>query len=338
MAAALHIEDLTIEYARSDYVVRPIDRLTVTAGDGELVLLLGPSGSGKTTLLSCLAALLTPAAGQIHVGGKEITALKGQAVSDYRRHGVGIVFQAFNLIPSLNARENVAAPLRLSGASRREANQRAEQLLQRVGLADRLHHKPGELSGGQQQRVAIARALVHDPSLIVADEPTAHLDYVQVEEVLRLIRELAAPGRLVVVSTHDDRFTPLADRVIELVPRQQIQPTIKRIECAAGDVIFAQGEPSDLVYVVEEGDVEIFRPHAATGEQTLGRCGPGEYFGELGPLLGLQRSASARALTPAVLTGYGPKEFAGWSGSGGNGTVAAEPELSEEAASVRVAP
>ena len=134
---------------------------------------------------------------------------------------MGIVFQAFNLIPSLTARENVAAPLRLAGTRRREANARAEELLARVGLSDRMDHRPGQLSGGQQQRAAIARALVHDPPLVVADEPTAHLDYMQVEDVLILIRDLAAPGRLVVVATHDDRFTPLADRVVELVPRKR---------------------------------------------------------------------------------------------------------------------
>jgi putative ABC transport system ATP-binding protein len=309
----LEITDLTVEYARSEYVIRPLDKLSVSAGDGELVLLLGPSGSGKTTLLSCLAALLTPAGGQVRVGDTHVTGLTGQAVRDYRRHGVGVVFQAFNLIPSLTARENVAAPLRLAGVGRRAANERAEGLLERVGLGERMTHRPGQLSGGQQQRVAIARALVHDPPLILADEPTAHLDYVQVEEVLRLIRELATPGRLVVVSTHDERFTPLADKVVELAPRISFQPTIRRVELAAGDMVFTQGERSDLVYVVEEGEVQVFRQAAESREETLAQHGPGDYFGELGPLLGLQRSASARATTAAVLTGYGPKEFAGWS-------------------------
>jgi putative ABC transport system ATP-binding protein len=315
MPTGLEIRDLTVAYARADYVIRPIDKLNASANDGDLVLLLGPSGSGKTSLLSCLAALLTPAEGSIRVGDTDVTSLNGQGVRDYRRHGVGVVFQAFNLIPSLTARENVAAPLRLGGLGRRASNERAEALLQRVGLGDRMTHRPGQLSGGQQQRVAIARALVHDPPLIVADEPTAHLDYVQVEEVLRLVRDLAAPGRLVVVSTHDDRFAPLADRVIELVPRLAIEPTIKRRELAAGELIFTQGERSDLVYVIERGDVQIFRADARGAEETLATHGPGDYFGELGPLLGLQRSASARAMTPTVLTGYGPREFAGWSGS-----------------------
>ena len=316
----LRITDLTIEYTQGGYIVRPIDRLEVTAQDGELVILLGPSGSGKTTLLSCLSGLLTPAAGKIQVGDIEVTALRGRALADYRRHQVGIVFQAFNLIPSLTARENVAAPLRLAGARRREANARAEELLARVGLSDRMDHRPGQLSGGQQQRAAIARALVHEPPLVVADEPTAHLDYMQVEDVLILIRDLAAPGRLVVVATHDDRFTPLADRVVELVPRKdEPEPEVRRVLLEAGEIVFEQGEVSDLVYVVEEGLVEIFRRRADGGEEVMVEHGPGAYFGEIGPLLRLPRTASARAKVPSRLTGLGPREFRRWTGDEGAG-------------------
>jgi putative ABC transport system ATP-binding protein len=313
--SGLQITDLTIEYTQGGYIVRPIDRLTVTAHDGELVILLGPSGSGKTTLLSCLSALLTPAAGTIYVGDVDVTALRGQGLADYRRHQVGIVFQAFNLIPSLTARENVAAPLRLAGAPRREANARAAELLARVGLSDSMDHRPGQLSGGQQQRAALARALVHDPPLVVADEPTAHLDYMQVEDVLILIRDLAAPGRLVVVATHDDRFTPLADRVVELVPRKkEPEPELRRVLLGAGEIVFEQGEVSDLVYVVEEGVIEVFRRRADGGEEVMVEHGPGAYFGEIGPLLRLPRTASARATQPSRLTGLGPREFRRWSG------------------------
>jgi putative ABC transport system ATP-binding protein len=318
--SGLQITDLTIEYTQGGYIVRPIDRLTVTAHDGELVILLGPSGSGKTTLLSCLSALLTPAAGTIYVGDVDVTALRGQGLADYRRHQVGIVFQAFNLIPSLTARENVAAPLRLAGAPRREANARAAELLARVGLSDRMDHRPGQLSGGQQQRAALARALVHDPPLVVADEPTAHLDYMQVEDVLILIRDLAAPGRLVVVATHDDRFTPLADRVVELVPRKkEPEPELRRVLLGAGEIVFEQGEVSDLVYVVEEGVIEVFRRRADGGEEVMVEHGPGAYFGEIGPLLRLPRTASARAKVPSRLTGLGPREFRRWSGDEASG-------------------
>jgi putative ABC transport system ATP-binding protein len=308
--AALRIQDLAIEYVQGGYAVRPIDGLDFSAEDGELVILLGPSGSGKTTLLSCLASLLRPTEGTIHVGSTEVTSLGGAELEQYRRDTVGIVFQAFNLVPSLTARENVAAPLRLAGVSRADAYRRADELLERVGLSERAGHLPSQLSGGQQQRAAIARALVHDPPLIVADEPTAHLDFVQVEEVLGLIRELAAPGRLVVVATHDDRFSPLADRVIELAPKPAAEelPTRSAV-LAAGDVLFAQGEPSQLIYVVEEGEIELFRPLADGGEEVLSRRGPGTWLGEMGPMLGLPRSATARAIEPSRLTGYGLQEF-----------------------------
>jgi putative ABC transport system ATP-binding protein len=306
----LRIVDLVIEYTQGSYVLRPIDGLKLAATDGELVILLGPSGCGKTTLLSCIASLLSPKSGTIHVDQTEVTALKGAELERYRRKTVGIIFQAFNLIPSLTSRENVAAPLRLAGMGRAEANRRADELLDRVGLADRARHRPASLSGGQQQRVAIARALAHDPPLILADEPTAHLDYLQVEEVLRLIRELAAPGRLVLVATHDDRFNPLADRVVELATRpasEDARP--ESITLGAGEVLFRQGEPSRLVYLVEEGEIELYRELADGGEELLTGRIVGEWFGELGPMLGLPRSATARAVVPSRLLGVGLAEF-----------------------------
>jgi putative ABC transport system ATP-binding protein len=313
---AVQINDLTIEYVQGDYSLRPIDHLTAEARDGELVLLLGPSGCGKTTLLSCIAGLLTPASGRVTVGDIDVTALSGSSLTDYRRHGVGVVFQAFNLIPSLTARENVAAPLLLSGSSRRRANARAEQLLERVGLGERVHHRPGQLSGGEQQRVAIARALVHDPPLVIADEPTAHLDYVQVEGVLVLIRDLAAGGRVVIVATHDDRITPLADRVIDLSPTRSEASGVNRVLLATGETLFEIGDDSDFVYVVEEGEIELYRPLAGGGEEIIGRRGSDEIFGEIGPLLGLPRSTSARATTTTVVIGQGPQEFRHqWAGS-----------------------
>lgn len=307
----LEIRDLTIEYTQGDYLVRPIDSLDVDAADGELVILLGPSGCGKTTLLSCLAGILTPTAGSIRIGDVDITALRGAALAGYRRDTVGIVFQAFNLIPSLSARENVMAPLRLAGTRLRRARPRAEELLTMVGLGDRMDHRPKALSGGQQQRVAIARALVHEPSLVVADEPTAHLDYVQVQEVLRIVRRLAAPGRMVVIATHDERLIPLADRTIELLPKGapvESQPP-QRLPLAAGEFLFTQGSPSDFVYLVDEGEIELLRDRADQTKETVRVVGPGGYFGELGPLLGLPRSASARARSAAVVTGHTSRDF-----------------------------
>jgi putative ABC transport system ATP-binding protein len=311
------IRDLTIEYASGGYVVRPIHHLDLQIASGELALLLGASGSGKTTVLSALAAILRPAAGTIRVGDVDVTGLRGAALTEYRRHQVGVVFQTFNLVPSLTARDNVQAPLWAAGMPARQARTRAEELLDRVGLRDRLGHRPGDLSGGQQQRVAIARALAHDPPLLLADEPTAHLDYIQVEGVLRLLRELAEPGRIVVVATHDERLLPLADRIVRLSPAATADSRPpERLEYQPGQVVFEQGARSDLVYVIEEGQIEVVRQRADDTEELLALLGPGRYFGELGPLFGLQRSATARAVEHVGLTGYTPRDFRELVGSG----------------------
>jgi putative ABC transport system ATP-binding protein len=308
--AELEVRDLTVEFNSGGYVVRPLSSLSFDAEDGELVVILGPSGCGKTTLLSCLAGLLTVTSGSISFRGQEVSALSGPVLETYRRSTVGIVFQAFNLIPSLTARANVMAPLRLAGVRGHEAAKRADALLATVGLTERAGHRPGHLSGGQQQRAAIARALVHEPPLVLADEPTAHLDYIQVEGVLRLIRELASPGRLVLVSTHDDRITTIADRVIELVAKfTEGDREPEEVGLGAGEVLFEQGDRSDLVYVVEEGEIEIYATRADGSDELLTVVGPGRYFGELGPMLNLPRSASARARVASRLTSYPFQSF-----------------------------
>ena len=239
-----------------------------------------------------------------------VNELRGPALSQYRRHTVGVVFQAFNLIPSLSARGNVVVPMRLAGASRKAAKTRANELLGRVGLDERAHHRPAQLSGGQQQRVAIARALVHDPPLLLADEPTAHLDHIQVEGILRLMRELASPGRVVVVSTHDDRVSQLADRVIELAPNFSDADRLpEEVRLGAGEVLFRQGERGELIYRVESGQLEVYRELFDGGIEVLARTAPGNYVGELGPILNLPRSASVRALEDSVVTGYTVRTF-----------------------------
>jgi putative ABC transport system ATP-binding protein len=158
--------------------------------------------------------------------------------------------------------------------------------------------------------VAIARALVHDPPLVLADEPTAHLDHIQVEGILLLLRKLAAPGRMVIVSTHDDRVTHIADRVIELVPQfSTASREPEEVRLQAGQIVFEQGDRGDLVYVIEEGAVEIFRTRTRGDEELLAVIEAGGYFGELGPMLNLPRSASARAQDPCRLTAYPLRSF-----------------------------
>jgi len=310
MAVSLSVKSLTVEFTSGGYKIRPLNGFSFEGDDGQLVVLLGPSGCGKTTMLSCLAGLLKPASGSIHFNNEEVTALRGGALAAYRRHSVGVVFQAFNLIPSLSARANVMVPLRLAGVPRKEARERATALLARVGLTERINHRPAQMSGGQQQRVAIARALVQDPPLVLADEPTAHLDYIQVEGILRLLRDLARSGRMVVVATHDERITNLADNVVELVPllpAAQREP--REVALGAGEFLFRQGEPSDLVYLIQSGEIEILREKSDGEEEHVTVIGPGGYFGELGPMLNLPRSASARALQPTVLTGHSVQQF-----------------------------
>jgi putative ABC transport system ATP-binding protein len=308
--SGLRTQNLVVEYPSGGNAIRPIDGLDLELEPGLLNILLGPSGCGKTTLLSCLGGLLTPTSGRITVGDVDVTALNRRAMTQYRRHNVGIVFQAFNLVPSLTALENVVVPLRAAGHSRRAARQRAEQLLTRVGLQDRMFHRPGDLSGGQQQRVAIARAIALDPPLILADEPTAHLDYLQVEEMLKLIRDLATDERMVVVATHDSRLLPLADRVIEMVPTTTlVNRADETIHLEAGTVLFNQGALADLIYVVNEGELEIIRHQPRGGQQVLRIAKPGDHFGEIGPLFGLPRSATVRARTDATVTGYSVPAF-----------------------------
>lgn len=307
--ADLVIDKLTVGFTKGGYTVRPLDDFSCLVRAGSLALLLGPSGCGKTTLLSCLGGILKPKSGTISYGDTEVTSLTGKALTDYRRHGVGVVFQAFNLVPSLTAVENVSAAMRSAGVGGRTARDKAVSLLESVGLEDRLTHRPNKLSGGQQQRVAIARALALDPPLVLADEPTAHLDYIQVEGILRLIRGLTDGGRTVLVATHDERLLALADQIIEMRPNfVPVHDSSRTVHVDAATNLFRQGDPSDLVYVLDSGELEVVR-ETPDGEVLLSIIKPGQYVGEMGPLFGLNRTATVRASTESTLTGYSVKAF-----------------------------
>jgi putative ABC transport system ATP-binding protein len=205
------------EYRRGDSgpTVTALDDVSLAVEAGELVAVVGASGSGKSTLLHLLAALDTPTAGSVSIAGTDTESVGRRGRTRLRRQHIGIVFQRMHLFPSLTARSNVALPLVEAGIGRRARHQRADELLERVGLGDRLDHRPDELSGGERQRVAVARALVLDPALVIADEPTGELDTATGERVLELFRE-AAGDRAVVVASHDDAVAEAADRVIEL--------------------------------------------------------------------------------------------------------------------------
>ena len=200
--------------AASVDAVRDLD-LAVRAG--EVVLIMGPSGSGKTTLLTMLGGLLRPSGGTIAIGGQDLSGLSESELPELRAHSFGFIFQDFNLMPSLSARENVEIALNIAGVRGAAAHTRALQLLERLGLGERVGFLPEQLSGGEKQRVAIARALANEPALILADEPTANLDSHHGREVMRELRRIAKEeGRSVVIVSHDQRLKEIADRVLWL--------------------------------------------------------------------------------------------------------------------------
>lgn len=306
----LVIDSLTVEYVTDGYSIRSLDSFSMEAARGELVALVGPSGSGKTTLLSVLSGMVPATSGTVHMNGTDVLALRGRALENYRRNDIGIVFQGFNLLSSLNARENVAAPLLVAGVARKVALDRADALLVDVGMGDRLRHKPQELSGGQQQRVAVARGLSADPAILLADEPTANLDHISAEAVIGLLRELRSAGRTILISTHDTRLLPAVDRIVEMHGSAVITSASREpVELAAGQTLFRQGDASDLVYSIERGSVEIVRELANGREKILAVLVAPGYVGELGPLLGFPRSATVRAKEATVLRSFTTADF-----------------------------
>ena len=198
--------------------VKALDDADLRLDAGELALIIGPSGSGKTTLLMIAGAMLTASTGEVYLRGTPLSRRNPRQLADIRLMRIGFVFQSFNLFPALNALDNVALPAALAGVGGRTRRRRAQEVLERLGLGERLHHIPEQLSAGEKQRVALGRALINDPPLLLADEPTANLDSVSGRNVLALFREIAADeGRAVLVVTHDARIIDSGDRVLHLV-------------------------------------------------------------------------------------------------------------------------
>lgn len=210
---ALELEQVVKHYHGAGEEVRAVDGVSLGVEPGEMVALYGPSGSGKTTLLLLIAALLTPEEGSIHFAGRDLASLSANEASDYLLRDVGFIFQSFHLMPRVSAVENASIKLLLGGVGMREASARAIPWLERVGLADRLDHTPGELSGGERQRVAIARALAGEPRLILADEPTGNLDSARSREIIELLHSIAHEQKAaVLLVTHDLDAAGIADR------------------------------------------------------------------------------------------------------------------------------
>ncbi|WP_414690956.1 ABC transporter ATP-binding protein [Nocardioides sp.] len=214
-AVAASARDLHKTYGSGDSEVRALDGVTIDFRAGEFTAIMGPSGSGKSTLMHCLAALDTPTAGGVVVDGVEVGSLGDKALTKLRRERIGFVFQAFNLVPTLSAKENILLPLDLAG--RKPDPAWFDTVVDTVGLRDRLGHRPSEMSGGQQQRVACARALMSQPSIVFADEPTGNLDSTSGAEVLRFLRRSVDEfGQTIVMVTHDPVAASYCDRVVFL--------------------------------------------------------------------------------------------------------------------------
>lgn len=212
---AARTEDLTKVYGKDDAIVHALDGVTIEMLQGEFTAVMGPSGSGKSTLMHCLAALDTASSGKVFVGEIELSSMKDKALTQLRRDKIGFVFQAFNLVPTLTAEENILLPLSIAGVKPDPAW--FDTVIDTIGLRDRLAHRPNEMSGGQQQRVACARALVSRPSIVFADEPTGNLDSTSGAEVLGFLRRSVSEfGQTVVMVTHDPIAASYTDRVVFL--------------------------------------------------------------------------------------------------------------------------
>ncbi len=213
----IQLEDVSRVYRRGADEVRALDHVSLSIERGRFVALMGPSGSGKSTLLHLLAGLDRPTAGRVMVADRVLNEMSDDELASFRAQHVGFIFQFFNLIPVLSARENVELPLLLTKLSKTERRERASTALRVVGLAERAEHMPSEMSGGEQQRVAIARAIVSDPEIVVADEPTGDLDAKNAVEILALLRDLRREfGKTVVMVTHDSRGEQFVDEIHHL--------------------------------------------------------------------------------------------------------------------------
>jgi putative ABC transport system ATP-binding protein len=217
MENLITINQATKSFHKNKEVITPLDKLSLEVGKGEFLSLMGPSGSGKTTLLNLIAGIDSPTSGQILISGNDIAKLSRAKLTRWRAQNVGYIFQLYHLVPILSAYENVELPLLLGKWSKSERKEKVMAALELVGLSDRAQHRPAELSGGQEQRVAIARAIVHDPHLLVADEPTGDLDRESADSILCLLADLAEKyEKTIVMVTHDPKASAAAHRALQL--------------------------------------------------------------------------------------------------------------------------
>jgi putative ABC transport system ATP-binding protein len=216
MKTVMHLEKIWKTYDMGEVKVDALKGVTFSVGEGEIVIIIGPSGSGKSTLLHILGCLDKSTRGRLDIDGIDVSKYKSKKLSKIRNSKIGFVFQRYNLLPKLSAFENVELPMIYSHMNRLERRKKALNLLELVGLGDRVNHKPSQLSGGQQQRVAIARALSNDPAFILADEPTGNLDTKSGEEIENLFLKLNKMGKTIVIVTHDMEMMPLGSKIVRI--------------------------------------------------------------------------------------------------------------------------
>ncbi|TWT67418.1 ATP-binding cassette domain-containing protein [Allorhodopirellula solitaria] len=328
---------------------------------GEIVIMTGQSGSGKTTLLTLIGTIRQIQQGEIHILGQPLRQAATTEINAIRKR-LGFIFQAHNLFGSLTALQNVRMALELqpAGVSRREQNRRCGEMLTAVGLGERIHYKPKSLSGGQKQRVAVARGLVHQPEIVLADEPTAALDKDSVRQVVELFqREARERGTAIVIVTHDNRILDVADRIVKMDFGNIAQDTnldeaallgrmlkgcdvfslvsvstlttiarkMKREEHSPGDRIVTYGDVGDRFYLIREGEVAVRQPHGDTDRATaefreVARLGEGDFFGETALLTGDTRNAHVDALADTVTYSLDAATF--------NEVIAGQKSLEEE--------
>ncbi|HMB21447.1 MAG: ATP-binding cassette domain-containing protein [Chloroflexota bacterium] len=305
--------DKYYQSAAGDY--HALKNIDLRIGAGEFVSIIGKSGSGKSTLLNMVTGIDHPTTGEVWVNGTAVHTMNENQMAIWRGTNLGIIFQFFQLLPSLNLLQNVILPMDLAGKySPRERRQRAEHLLELVGLSEHRHKLPSMISGGQQQRAAIARALANDPPVLIADEPTGNLDSKTAETIFSLFNDLVAQGKTVIIVTHDSalakrthRTALIADGEIvneyvakalpTLTPAQLLAATHKcsAREYEAGAMILAEGKDNDRFYVVSKGTVEVVLPRPNQSDVVILQLGPGKYFGEISFLHNSKTNAAVRA-------------------------------------------